>query len=154
MTVICYDGKTLAADSRCTNGTLIITDKADKLYQLKNVKYKQDSLLYMGMAGAGADFDLINHFLHSDKFPSQDIKHDTVAIIVGKKYVYKLEEDSGYLIQYSKNTKMAIGSGGTIGMTAMSLGLTAIEAVRHAIKLNSACGGKVRSVTLEEGRIK
>ncbi len=148
MTIIAYDGKTLACDSRYTAGSTIITNVGTKLYKLNDVTYFGDILRYIGMSGACSDYDKVVSFLHSQEFPGGPIEHDVHAIILGDVYIYKLEESSSFLIRYPKKQKLTCGSGGRWASSAMSLGLTAIEAAKHAVKHDSSCGGKIRSVTL------
>jgi hypothetical protein len=108
--------------------------------------YVTDHLIAIGMAGALSDFDMLMHYLHHEDFPTVNIKHEVEAIIVGKLFVYKIEESCGYLIRYPRKHKIAVGSGGTLGKSAMELGLDAKKAVKHAIKFNAGCGGKIQSL--------
>ncbi len=148
MTIIAYDGKTLACDSRYTAGSTIITDIGTKIYKLNDITYFGDVLRYIGMSGACADYDKVVSYLHSEDFPGGIIDHDVHALILGEQYIYKLEESASFLIRYSKKQKLTCGSGGKWASSAMSLGLTAMEAAKHAVKHDSACGGKIKHVTL------
>ncbi len=105
-------------------------------------------LKYVGMAGVCADYDKVVSFLHSEEFPSGPIDHEVHAIILGEHYTYKLEESCSFLIRYPKKQKLTCGSGGKWASSAMSLGLTAIEAAKHAVKHDAGCGGRIRSITL------
>lgn len=149
MTIIAWDGKTLASDSRCTQDSDIVSDNIQKLYHLNNLDYVIDKLIAIGVSGALADVDKIMHYLHSEDFPAADICHEIGAIIIGKKFAYYLEPGSGYLIRCSRKHKLALGSGGAFGRSAMLLGLNAKEAVKHAIKLNAACGGRVQTMEVK-----
>jgi hypothetical protein len=144
MTVLAWDGKVLASDSRSSSGGNINCEDMQKIYLLNDVYYPDDKLLVIAMSGLLSDFDRIMHYLHSADFPLSEIQHDIDGIIVGDKFVYRIEHNNGYLIRYPKKTKLGDGSGGHFAKSAMTLGLTAIQAVKHAIKLNAYCGGKVQ----------
>jgi len=146
MTVIVYDGKTLAADSRITCGGNITTDSYNKIHVLRgSIDYLGDELLAIGVSGTASDvLKLIEHLQSSD-YPVKKIDHEIHALIVGKKYIYELYPHDSHLIRYNKKTKLAIGSGGTIANSVMMLGLDASQAVKHAISMNVYCGGRVRT---------
>lgn len=146
MTIIAWDGKILAADSRMTCGGDITTDKTNKIHPLKSsVSYLGDELLVMGYSGVCADvFKLLEH-LQSSEFYKKDIDHGINALIIGRKHLYELEKGRSHMIQFPKNTKLAVGSGKPFAVSALSLGMNSIEAVKHAIKHNIYCGGLVRT---------
>ncbi len=150
MTVICWDGKILAADSRVTSDSALISDNYHKIIKLDNVNYFGDDLLYAGISGRLADRDYLVAYLHSEEFSnSNDCRsdhHDLSAIIVGKQRVYSLDMGCIWLISYPKKTKLASGTGRPYALSAMGLGLNAINAVKHTCKFDLACGGKIRSV--------
>ena len=145
MTVIAFDGKTLASDSRSSCGSHIVSDRYQKIYTLPSIAYINDILLAIGVAGALADVDKVLYYLGGSEFPSNDVEYDVHAIIVGRAYTYMLEPDSGYLLRYNKKDRLAVGSGGLFANSAMLLGLGAKAAVKHAIKLDAGCGGRVQS---------
>lgn len=148
MTVIAWDGNTLASDSRITASARLITDKYNKLEKLNNIKYKDDELLYLGMSGTVIDKDYYIAILEQDKFTidRKTGEHELAGIIVGKKYVYKFEQGSCWLIKYNKKTKLAAGSGSPYAISGMTLGLDAVQACRHATLLDTSCGGRINSV--------
>jgi ATP-dependent protease HslVU (ClpYQ) peptidase subunit len=144
MTVIVWDGKILAADSRMTEGSFLVTDNDQKLFILDPaIEYKGDELLACALAGSSTDNEFILEHICGHDFPSK-ISHKASGIFIGKKNVYILENDTTYLIPFSRNTKLAEGSGCQFAYSAMKLGLNAIEAAKHACKLDMACGGKIR----------
>lgn len=148
MTVLAWDGKTLAADSRVSSRSDIITDNAQKIYKINNIGYAGDTLLAIAMSGALADFDKVVSFIHSSEFPGGEIDHRLNGIVVGVNYVYMLEQGTGYLVRYDRKLKVAEGSGEAYARSAMSLGMNAKDAIKHAIKHNSGCGGKIRCIEL------
>lgn len=152
MTVICWDGTTLASDSRLSSDNAITTDNIKKLHKLKNVKYYDDTLIYGGFAGVYSDLKKILQYFNDGYDSTKGIDHRISGIIVGIKYVYELESHRSYLIQYPRTEKITAGSGGDFGRSAMKLGLSAKEAVKHTIELDLYCGGKIQSVNLGDKR--
>lgn len=145
MTTIAYDGEILATDSRMTQDSYLTTDKAKKIFIFKEpITYLDDELLVCAFSGRCADWDKFLHYIVSDNFPC-GMSHNVSGIIVGKKYAYELEHDTGYLIRHNKKTKLVGGSGGVFAQSAMLLGFNAKEAVKHAMKLDMASGGRVQS---------
>ncbi len=111
----------------------------------------QDKLLYIGLAGQITHFDKVLIYLHTaDWSVEQKFDSSTGAIIVGEKYVYTMDDDNGYLARFPRNTKLAEGSGCYFAQSAMALGMNAIDAIKHAISLDSASGGKVQHVRIKK----
>ena len=142
ITTIAWDGKILAADSRTTSGSHLISDTGCKLFQLEGVCFGEDKLLAIAVSGSCCDTDKVLRYLNICK-SVQDFTHEVDAIIVGVSRVYKLESNSGYLIPYYKDTKLAYGSGGVFARSALVLGMTAVDAVKHAMLLDMSTGGEV-----------
>lgn len=148
MTIICWDGSILACDSRMTQDTTITSNNVNKLFKLKEPRpYLDDFILCYALSGIVIDFELIHKMMISDEgFPIYThTNHECSGILVGKKQVYLLEQRKGVFIALNKSNKLADGSGAYFGLSAMTLGLNAIQAVKHAIKHDTACGGRVRS---------
>lgn len=146
ITSIAWDGEYLAADSRVTAGTMIVTDEGTKLYRINDVPYKNDLIIAMGVSGALSDVEKIINFIKTGFEPKDEFNHYVGAILVGLDYVYALEPDSSHLIQYKRSIKLTEGSGGPFALSAMRLGLSAKDAVKHAIKMDTASGGKVKAL--------
>lgn len=138
MTVIAYDGKTLAADRRITSSGLIRT----------MTKIRRIGDLRVGCAGptdsAVAMFAWIEGGCVSDQFPkSQSDKEDWAATIV--------IDGAGRICMYERTPSMqvledeiiAIGSGRDFALAAMHLGKTAAEAVDVAAHFQCDCGNGV-----------
>lgn len=147
MTTIAWDGKTLAADGRTTIDTIICCDKSIKLFKLHDIPYYGDILLYAGLCGAAADEQKYIHFLHIENFVDDEIQLEVGGIIVGRDNVYTIE-GGPLLCKFPRCTKMADGSGAHFAMSAMSMGKTAVQAVKHAMKFDAATGGKIQCVDL------
>lgn len=150
MTTLCWDGKTLACDSRVTAGTRIISNSYKKLFRLNSVEYRDDILYAAGLCGSLSDFVKILDFLEMGALPDEDFTHEAGILIVGSKRVYRIEEGTSYLIPYDYATQLASGSGASYAFSAMKLGLNAKDAVKHAINIDSASGGKVQIIDMKE----
>lgn len=151
MTVIAWDGVTLAADSRVTSASHLVSDDHDKIMYLDNCSYLDDKLIAIGMAGLLADYDKVLSMLHTDGFgyTNIEIDHEIDAIVIGEKYVYNLEAGKCFLIRYKKETKLAVGSGEPFAMLTLKQGKNAKQAVKAAMLLDCGCGGSVKSMTFK-----
>lgn len=138
MTVIAWDGKTLAADRRVTSSGLIRT--TTKIRRIRDLR--------VGCSGstdsAVAMFAWIEGGCLPDQFPkSQADKDDWVATIV--------IDGAGTIGMYERTPHMhvieddiaAIGSGRDFALAAMYLGKTAAEAVHVASHFQCDCGNGV-----------
>lgn len=137
MTVIAWDGKTLAADKRAVNGSLIrTTTKIFKVYDLiVAVAGKFDYGLQM--------VDWVQKGRNPEAYPKcQSDTENWVSLLVvenGKLLVYEMTpfplifEDAHY----------ATGFGRDFAMAAMHVGYDAPGAVRIACELSADCGNGV-----------
>lgn len=148
MTIVAWDGKTLASDSRLT---------ADDAAWACCKKIKKVDGWLIGAAG---NWDMLTHFLA--KFNPECIannkayapinpapsKGDFEALAISPKGKVYFVEDSGVFGVIQTEGFIAIGSGGIPAMVAMSCGKDAVEAVKVAIKYGRGCGGKVHTLKL------
>lgn len=142
MTVIAYDGKTLAADKRAVNCGMVRT--VTKLFRVK-----RSVIGIAGMLGHG--MEMLQWFKDGGdpaKFPAcQRDKDDWGTFVVLSKtglwvyertpYPHKIEDDI-----------WAGGSGRDFALMAMHLGKTAREAVELASLFENGCGNGVDAMTL------
>ena len=144
MSVIAWDGKTLAADKRACLWTLIAT--TTKIFKACGalVAYSGDACFGEEMLAWFKD--------GSDplKFPPlQRDKDDWSGLLVvwdsGEIWKY---ERSPYPLKFPKQL-FAIGSGRDFALAAMYLGKTAEEAVEVACVFDSGCGNGVDILTHE-----
>lgn len=152
MTTIAYDGKILAVDSRITSDSYITTDSFNKIYKLTESQYYNDILLYVALSGEVSQFKAYANILETPYFydleDSHDITDRIAGIVIGKYSIYTIEKGTLSLAEFSKNTKLSEGSGAKFALSAMALGLNAIDAVKHAIKFDVFSGGKVNYIKL------
>lgn len=145
MTVVAWDGKTLAADKRTSFGGLHAT--TTKVHRLS------DGRLVSG-TGATAQLQEMRHWLQAgadpETFPAaQRDGKECVSLLVVQR--------DGSLIQYEntpypmalENRQWAIGSGRDFAVMAMHLGKTAAEAVQLTALFCHDCGNGVDALELE-----
>lgn len=135
MTVIAWDGKTLAADKQATNNGL--KRKVTKIRKIRG------HLCF----GAG-DFDVLNHlydWFEQGASPANwpDIQKDkdaygTLTIITPDNRIMRYER-TPYPFEIEE-TFIAVGSGRDYAMAAMQLGYGAVKAVETAMALDNTCG--------------
>ncbi len=150
MTTLAWDGKVLAADGRMTEGNIITTDSAQKLYKLHKVTYFYDELYYFAMAGRVSHIEQLLDALHSKNFHEmeEDEGLQIAGIIIGRDYGYYLEWESFSLVRVDRRTPMVGGSGGPYAASAMKFGLDARAAVKHSMRFDSATGGRIKTVRI------
>jgi hypothetical protein len=153
MTVIAWDGRTLAADKRASSAGLHRTvTKVFKVFVPETPKRRQRYLL---VAGSG-DYDMCSAMVqwiregeNPDTFPTaQRTSADFSPMVVvdeGKVYVY---ERQPYRIHF-EDRLYAAGSGRDFALMAMHLGKSAAEAVELACIFQIDCGNGVDAVSLE-----
>lgn len=143
MTTIAWNGTTLATDGRLTVKGKIIADNYCKIRRL-NCSHNRDTLIWGGFAGDPSDTDkFISHLVNN----TEHMQHGVSGIIIGKKHVYWVEDNNMWLLEAPDGIFLAEGSGCVIALSAMHLGLNALQAVRHAKKLDCYTGGVISSVT-------
>ena len=138
MSIVVWDGKTLAADKRASCGSLIRT--TTKIFSLRGCLVGYD-----GDADAGEE--LIAWFKAGEdreKFPETQRDKEAftgMLVILPNKKVLKYER-TPHPIKFS-DKKFAIGSGRDFALAAMFLGKTAADAVRISCIFDSGCGNGV-----------
>lgn len=141
MTVIVWDGITLAADRRVTFGTSIST--TTKIHKISN--------MLVGGAGKSSEVQAcvqwVRDGMDRSQYPSIQ-KEDPCSFLVihadGAIHYYGKTPDPLII----EDTRFTIGSGSEYADAAMYLGKTAYEAVEVAIALDSGCGNGIDCLTL------
>lgn len=138
MSVIAWDGKTMAADKRVTIGTLIRT--TTKIFKVDKA-----------LVGYAGDTDVCGELLawfssgaDPEKYPTWIRDKDiwgNLMVVWPDGDVWKFER-SGHPIKFPPQ-QFAIGCGRDYALAAMHLGKTAAEAVEVACTLDSGCGNGV-----------
>ena len=134
MTTIAWDGKRIAADGLSTCDGFVVATDDPKLFRRKGV--------VIGVAGDWASAVPMVEFIAGQRDFDSECKDITaLAIRNGKGVVYE-----GRKTPYPVKPPYAIGSGACFALAAMEAGTDALKAVKVACKLDTASGGKCRSM--------
>lgn len=144
MTVIVWDGKTLAADKRACNGTLIRT--TTKIFKINGclLGYAGDPSFGNQMVAWFADGE------KPESFPQQQRdKDDWIGLLVIRpdKTIHKYER-APHPIEF-EDEHFAFGCGRDFALAALHCGKTAREAVEIACLFDNGCGNGVDTLTLD-----
>lgn len=137
MTTIACDLKSMAGDGRATSGGTITDERARKVDKLRDGRI-------VGFAGTAAFGMLFRQWL-VDGGPFPKIKAFSALVLEpsGKLWFY-----DGIEIPLPCLEPQAIGTGSVHALTAMDCGLSPADAVRMAIRRDTASGGRVISIAL------
>lgn len=141
MTVIAWDGKTLAADKRASGGTITVVTK---------IRRGKDGML-LGASGSGSIAREMMAWAEAgedaSKWPTSADKDEGSLIVIDR---------SGIRVYYARPFPMrpegphfAMGSGEPYAMAAMYLGCDARHAVEVACALHESCGNGIDTLELE-----
>lgn len=143
MSVIAFDGRTLAADKRACIGTLIRT--TTKIFRVG------DALCaYAGDAAGGEE--MLAWFRAGAKpadFPSGQRTDEWSGLLVVRRGEILKYERSPHPVRF-EDKFFAIGCGRDFALAAMHLGHAARTAVEVAIALDSGCGNGIDTLELYE----
>lgn len=143
MTVIAWDGKTLAADKRQSHGSLSAT----------TIKAVRIGNLLVGGAGTAALIFEMHEWIRAGcepkDFPSgnRDAKECASVLVIHPNGDIRQYENTPHPLVIL-NSFWAIGSGRDFAMAAMHLGKTAREAAEVACALDSNCGNGIDTLEL------
>jgi ATP-dependent HslUV protease subunit HslV len=146
MSIIVWDGKTLAADSQATNENLGY-GKMSKIWRhgdvlLAGVGQSQALLAIRNWIECGAE---------PSTFPKEymDRTERTCMWVINRNGTIARIEDGPFLLQ--RHDKMfADGSGRDFAYGAMEMGADAEAAVRVACKFDIYCGGGIDTLTFDD----
>jgi hypothetical protein len=144
MSVVAWDGKTLAADKRASLGTLIRT--TTKIFRCHGAL-----LAYAGEAVFGEEMRAwYMRGANPEDFPASNRDKDDWAglLVIRKGEPITRYERTPYPLRF-EDKHFAIGCGRDFALAAMYLGKTAAEAVAVAIALDSGCGNGIDTLELE-----
>lgn len=144
MTVIVWDGKTLAADRLAVCGTL----------KREMTKIHRHGDLIFGGAGVRTTLEAMRAWVMGgciiEKFPTIPKTEDGQSCqsfwVINKNGTVVKFEDSPYPLKYN-DPVFAEGTGRDFAYGAMSMGATAVQAVEIACKHDIYCGGGVDFLT-------
>lgn len=144
MTVIAWDGRTLAADRMCNiGGTRVAV-----------TKIREQAGVLFGLAGTGSRFEQLLAWFRSgadpEKYPARPADDDSVLVAIDRwegRVRIRRFEGAGYPVLV-ESPFYADGIGRDVALAAMHCGRDAVEAVQLAIDLNVYCGMGVDAIAL------
>lgn len=136
MTTICFDGVTIASDSRSTGN--YIEDKTQKLFKQGNRIYG-----FCGRVTSAYVFLQWSNDRTKEK-PRLDDDFEVIEIEKGNAYYYDKN-----LVKTPSTIPCAIGSGCHLAMAAILSGKNAKEAVEIAKRLDENTGGRVQTIKVK-----
>lgn len=145
MTTIAWDGKNIATDSRATKGNNILQGNIVKLHKVEGT-FKDENLIAIGAAGSLSRLEDIVDWISKGGKPEEmppgtlNSTDMTSTLVITNKGCWCFEFDKH---PFKVPGKYAIGSGSEFAISAMSLGISAMDAVHHAIKHDCFSGGPV-----------
>lgn len=143
MTVIAWDGKTLAADKRAIqNG--YVGGTVTKIHRWDG-----------GLCAFAGDFDVGMQMVewlrgggNPEKFPTRQAQNcDALFMVIANDGRVARYERTPIPLPF-ENVQQAMGSGRDYALAAMYLGLSARKAVEVACALDSGCGNGIDELTL------
>lgn len=146
MTTIVYNhkDKEIAFDSRCTNGSYIISDEVKKMHKVCGG--------YLFISGDMPDIE--DFLLEFDWKKVKCKKHYNIRFIgVREGTVYYGGVNGGCIWFYDIKTSISTGSGEDYAIAAIDMGKSAKEAVEYAMTRDSLTGGKVGLFSVSEGKV-
>lgn len=137
MTVIAWDGETLAADSQLNFGNTRLT--CEKLYRLPDGSI-------VGLAGTAAKCTRLLRFMRGEgPAPKRLMGCHAIRVSADGVYLYAETTEPERLT----SRRIAIGCGGDFAAGAMAAGKSAAEAVALTIENDTQCGPPVVTMRLE-----
>ena len=145
MTIIVWDGKTLASDKQATNAGL--KRQVTKIFVING-----------HMVGFSGDFDYaqtMKHWFESGCKPEEFPKHQEddnkwvgMVVITPDKRVLKYER-SPYPMDFTEAGAHCFGAGRDFAYGALAMGANAVEAVEVTCRYENSCGMGIDFLTFE-----
>jgi len=157
MTTIAWCGKILAADGQSTiNGNRRLLSNSQKIHVATaedNWTIEGKKISAFGMAGRPSALNLVKETLttglkHDTKITEKDTSFAIIAVAeTGEAFKWQVTNDSKKQLQHVDllpvTGPMAIGSGGVFAEAVLSIGMSAVDAVKAAMKLDVMSGGEI-----------
>ena len=137
MTTIAIDHNTIAAD-----GLAVRNDRKEDINCEKLIK--RNGVIYAMAGRLEHCMDLVDVISGVTDQISPEIEGNVISIYDGEARIYWLK--NGELDSDSITPPYAMGSGADYAYSAMRLGMTAKEAVKHAATIDLHTGGKIKSI--------
>lgn len=152
MTVIAWDGKTLAADKQATEGGIrqvttkikLITKGRFKAHMIAGAGLTSQANMLMAWFEAGAEPSTF------PKYQEVDDLSAALLVITPDKEILRFDVNPIPTVFYDKT--YALGSGREVAIGAMAMGANAVQAVEVASHFCSGCGMGVDSITFKKAK--
>lgn len=143
MTVIAWDGKTLAADKRGS--------ASGSIYRVRKIRRVGDVLI--GLSGTAAHFGAFVAWWESGrdpaKYPKNEENNSWCVIVVHRDGTLHRYEFTPYPIVMEESF-IALGSGKDFATATMHLGFDAVRAVEVASLYDDGCGNGVDTLSFDK----
>ncbi len=140
MTSIAWDGKTLAADGRCTSGSRIMQDNRAKILVDVHSEVRGSTVIAYALAGAADMTHRVGKWIEEGCPVTEDFKDcefECIIITEDKAFTYSAEANDIFELQSSE----ALGSGYYYALSALKLRKNAVQAVKFAATIDIFSGG-------------
>lgn len=144
MTTIAFDGEIVAYDSRITRGSVVFSDRRNKMFKKNGIKF----------VGTGDPADIqkaVNCYLTDSMAPYE---FETVVLAYfpnGDFLQINVEKNSIRTYNLKDEIPFATGSGAEFAIAAMDFGYNAKEAVKYAMTRDTHTGGKINWFRVKDG---
>lgn len=143
MTVIAWDGETMAADRQASIGNYTYA-QIQKIFRVEGVGL----VGFSGLSSAGiAVIEWLRNGAVREDYPLEDSDECTVMVITQSKKIILFNGPTPVIIEAPFH---AIGSGCDFALASMYLGKKAVQAVEVACALDESCGNGIDSLDLWE----
>ena len=137
MTTIAIDDNTIAADGLAVRNDIKESFNCQKLI-------KRDGVIYAMAGRLEHCLDLVDLLSNRTDEIDPDIEGNVIAVYEDSVRIYWLKD--GVMDSDLVEPPYAIGSGADYAYSAMKLGLSAKEAVKHAASIDLHTGGKIKTI--------
>lgn len=151
MTTIAYDGRYVVADGRSTVGNLVTGKKARKIWVIDlTMNGFTEKAIFAG-AGSYQSISIVRSHLEREDFlmaevvPELEPNSFSGLVVLQDGRCYVLEDR---IVPMEQEVPTALGSGTDYAMAAMTMGKSAIEAVKVACELDVYSGGDIMAVDI------
>ena len=142
MTTIVWDGKTLAADGRCTKGQMLMSDNITKVHTPEGCYLNDSPVIAFAYAGDADMRDVIYAWLYAGcPLPAEVFEDCEFTSFV-------ITKDTAWIIHGAMNAPLELtwpgaeGSGSPFAMGALALGKNAKQCVSVGCSVDVNSGGQ------------
>lgn len=154
MTVIAWDGKTLAADKQATEGVIrqvttkikLITKGRMRGHLMAGAGATSQCNMLMGWFELGAEPEAFPKYQDSEDLSAQ------LLVISPNRDIYRFDFNPVPCVFHDE--RYALGTGREVALGAMAMGADAVKAVEIASELCTGCGMGVDAITFKTKRKK